>query len=164
MSSYLRYLKVLSLFLLSFLLFACASRLSSRPVPAVTKAVVLNITADFLNYVVAGSALRLNNVVNWSDYLDINKPGLTQEDFLSQLQIASTHWKANESPLLDLDLLEITIEDDIAELTLQRIGKPDFPKIWVKLYWNGAGWKVIDDSLFGMEEQHLLRQVQEAAA
>lgn len=117
---------------------------------AEAKATVLGVASDYLSYIVQGSEKRLNSIVLWEDLLGhgTDHP-MTKDEYRAQMQLLRTRWSPQDSPLLGLEVLDLQLKGDNATVILRKAGRQDYPKIWIELYWTGAGWLVIDDSLFG---------------
>ena len=150
MSKYFRSVAVGGLFLFAF--GACSAVVKRQPSPEL-RATVVSVAANYLRQISVGNLKNLNTLVLWADYLPNAKPDLTKQGYISAIQQLQHRWRVQDHPLLGLDIVSVEIEGEDAEVTLQKAKVADAEQIIVKLAWNGSGWLVVDDSLFGKGKQ-----------
>ena len=114
---------------------------------------IVSLTDDYLTAVVLNDERKLNSLVFWPALLE--NEGLNgsryQEDLLKQLQGIKGRWTVENNPLLGLEVINVVVSGDNAQISLRKAGRPGFPKVWVKWQWMGRGWLVVEDSLFGKD-------------
>lgn len=145
---------VSSLFLLTLpvLWSACSVFSPKEPNPEV-KATVLAVADKYLQYVITGREKQLNSFVLWGDLLKKgSEQALTRDEFRKQLNSLQGRWTVEEHPLLGLKVVDLEIDGNDALVTLIKAGRDNYPTIWVKLFWSGSAWHVVDDSLFGKDK------------
>ena len=132
-------------------LSGCSSMMPDSGTPE-SRATVLNVVVNYLGQIVLGNEKQLNSFLLWPEYLEA-KGQITKEQFLSQFEQAKRTWSRERHPLLGLDVKEVDVDGNEAQVVLQRPSSDD-PEIKVELLWTGAGWMVVNDSIFG--ENNLL--------
>ncbi len=139
-------LRLLPLCLLS--LSACSTFSKPRQ-SRLLKATVVSVSANYLRQVARGELRHLNSLVNWNVYLSKSKDGVSKKSYSDQVRALGQKFSHLDHPLLGLGISDIEIDDDFAEITLNKEAVEDAPDIWIRLAWNGTAWLVIDDNLFG---------------
>lgn len=148
-SAQLRSISLLVLLLSLLLSSSACSTLSKPPESRLLKATVVTVSANYLQQIAKAELRHLNSLVNWNVYLSKSKEGVTKQSYSSQVRALANSFHHNNHPLLGLSISEIEIDDDFAEITLNKESVEKSDDIWIHLAWNGTAWLVIDDNLFG---------------
>ena len=139
--------------LLLLSLSSCSSMrsffLSKTPNPEL-KATLVQASGDYLRHVVNGDFYKIGNVILWKDFLD--QADITKEEYHAQLMLMKNRWKVANHPLLELDLVSLRWDgENEAKINFRRSNKSDYPVIKLEIVWNGTGWLVTKDNLFGKD-------------
>lgn len=122
------------------------------PTTEMTRAAVVRVAAEYIGYVLLKNADQLDGLILWSDYAD-NKGGmLNRVQYFKQLASLPKLPNDNSNPLTGLDVHDLDVRGNDADITLVKHGVDDAEKIDVSLTWVGQGWLVVNDSLFGPGE------------
>lgn len=135
--------------LILFIFTSCSAigNTSSKTTPAL-QAAVLRVTADYLTAVSVGRMQFLNSILLWGEY-SVNNQGLSKEQYVKQVKKIQTKQPTLDHPLMNLQPLSVEQDDDRVTITMKRIGKPGAEMLVVELLWDGGGWLVTDDNIFG---------------
>ena len=126
------------------LVFSGCSIFGSDPVTPETKAAVLRICDEYLRDLAGGLSGQAEAMIAWPEY-GPQKGGLSRAEFESIVKSKKDIWSRSEHPLLGLDVKEVDIDEDAAEVVLQKPGKKE--KIEIELSWVGRGWLVVNDNI-----------------
>ena len=140
----------LCLFLLLSVLASCSW--FRHDVPSEARKTIIAVTDSYLRYIATGNERQLNSYVLWEDFLNNSHPKLTHEEYHPQLLELQNRWTPVEHPLLGLQVLDVDIDGNDALIRLRKNKRPDFPEIWVRYFWSGSAWLVVEDSIFGKEK------------
>jgi hypothetical protein len=128
----------------------CSNNLFAKENP-VLKNTIIKVSAEYLESLIRGDAARVNSQIFWSRFLPSKRQPYSKSDFAAQLALLDARWTKAEHPLINLDLVDISTNDDVAKIKLRRIDLENAPTIKLEMSWSGAGWLVSEDNLFGKE-------------
>ena len=141
-NSLILFISVLSLFLAT----SCSKSISVDD-NAPLRAALVRISANYFNAIIRGDKRSLDTRINPTKYFSDNS--FSSKDFYNQVSSLDGRWNKDDHPLVNLDVLDIDKSEGSAELKFRRIDNPDAPVIYLSLSWEGAGWLVSKDNLFG---------------
>lgn len=107
------------------------------------------VTADYIQAVYTGNLSRLETFVNWPSMLGSGDEKITRAEFEKQLFSLQNRWTPEQHPLFNLEIADVDVNGDDAEVVLRRSTGSGYPKIAVTLNWVGNGWVIRQDSIFG---------------
>lgn len=141
--------RLLALSALFPLVLCNCSLFTSSPPSDLTRAAVIRVAGEYVANVVRRSEDQLEAMVLWADYAH-NNGGLSKETYLEQLAAMPELPLDKNHPLINLDVHEIDIDANDAEVTFRKVGVDSGAEdIVVTLLWAGQGWLITDDTLFG---------------
>jgi hypothetical protein len=112
------------------------------------KITVVKVSNEYISLIAHGNFSRASEKILWVDYLTA-KGGKTSKDQIRQ-QIESLRAIPYERhPLKDLDILDLSVESDQAEIVLKKQNDPASKEFVIKLSWAGRAWLVVGDTLLG---------------
>jgi len=86
-------------------------------------------------------------MVLWLDYLQ--NTGLpAKEAMFTKMHRAAERYTEKNHPLMQLDILEVDVDGNDAELALRKKGNREAPVIEIELTWVGSGWLIVNDNIF----------------
>lgn len=110
---------------------------------------VVNVASIYLQNVIVANPERLNSVAHWNKIYRTGRNEISHEEFAKQLDSIQNRWNTAQHPLYGLEILDIDIDGNEAEVVFKKAAKKKYPKIYLTLEWGGNSWLVVDDSLFG---------------
>jgi hypothetical protein len=137
--------------LLTVLLFgaaSCSLLTPYKPTPEV-KIAVIRVADEYLRSIVQGKTAHLSDMILWGEYAPKKK--LTRDAVTAEMESIKGKYPLDQHPLLGLELRNLDIGEDIAELTLKKASMPEMPEITIELVWVGNGWLITNDNLFGQD-------------
>lgn len=146
-----------SLFALLATCLSACSVWQSEPLSPDAKITVLRLSQNYLATIILGNETKLSDYIAWSDYVAATGPAnskFSHQQFSEQLAWFTKAYKAQDprNPLLQLKVKDISGSNDVAKITLVKADGSSSEEIWIKFVWTGAGWLVMEDSLFGKEK------------
>lgn len=126
----------------------CASLATPETSPE-TKVAILKVTGDYLNAVCRADIEAINSSILWADYLENREKQYSKKFYQRDLENLRNKFSTQNHPLINLDIKDLKIEKNTATITLQKFNQPTSPEIRISLLWDGNGWLISDDSLFG---------------
>jgi hypothetical protein len=127
--------------------------------PPQVQATLIKVANSYLTHVAAGDEATVAELVYWPDLLGSGTARITKAEFDRQFHACLKHWSgkrtAAEHPLVGLRVLEASADGNFAKVRLSKDPKyasatpSDLPEITVEFIWEGTGWIVRKDSLFG---------------
>jgi hypothetical protein len=144
--------KAFCVMVISCSLAAC-SVLGLRHTSPALKATIVQIANTYLTYVAAGNERHIVPMVYWDTFLKKGTPqGLSREEYSQQMAALKDRWPVDKSPFVKLQVINIDVNEDVAEIKLRRGDGSDYPTIWIKMIWSGSGWLIAEDSIFGKDK------------
>ena len=113
------------------------------------KLAVLGVTNDYLRSIAQGNSQHYQETVLWIDYIANKHNAVSKAECLKRVADLKGRYPIENHPLLDLVPLEVSVRGNNAVVRLRKRTQPEAPEIIVKLIWDGSGWVISDDSLFG---------------
>ena len=132
-------------------LASCSAFTSYKSETPEAKIAVLSVARNYLGFIVMGNYNQVFGLILWNSFLDSSDSAFTKEDVRKQMELIQNRWSKEEHPLLNLDMKDIEVRADTAELTLQKFNSPDSPKIVINFIWTGSGWLIQKDNIFGSD-------------
>lgn len=127
------------------------SALGTKETPATAKLAILGVAGDYISSIARNDERNIDSILLWDEFRESKGPSMTHEYFQRQINSMQNRWQPNAHPLLNLDVVDLSVEGDYATVVLQKFEQPESPKITVVLRWVGRGWMVTNDSLFGQD-------------
>lgn len=132
-------------------LSSCSAFTAYKSETPEAKIAVLSVARNYLGFIVMGNYNQVFGLILWNSFLDSSGSAFTKEDVRRQMELIQNRWSKEEHPLLNLDMKDIEVRADTAELTLQKFNSPESPKIEISFIWTGNGWLIQKDNIFGSE-------------
>lgn len=123
---------------------------SSEPTPELRRTLA-EVTNQYLRAIGAGNTQMLEGMVVWLDYVANKNGTTTKEEVFRVVQQLHGRWTLDQHPLLGLAVQDVRVDGDNATVSVRKAAHSDAPLIVVQLAWGGAGWLVINDTLFGKD-------------
>ena len=135
--------------ILSLFAVGCSIFGYSKPTPELRTAVV-RVTNDYLTAIGRGNESAADGIILWITYLE-NK-GFTKDDFRKQFLSLAKKYSTGNTPLRSLQVVDVQFDGEVAVVELKKTSDPSLGTVEVSLEWVGAGWLVVNDSIFGPNE------------
>lgn len=136
---------------------SCAKLLGGPPDPELKRVLVL-VSSSYLGAVVLGDVRAIHSFTIWADLVE----PMGEDKYLARVAAIQNRWDDDEHPIKGLDLEDVAVRGNTATVRFKKVEGTSHGTIVVKLIWNGSGWAVVDDSLFGDGE--LIAKLTEARA
>lgn len=125
------------------------------------KIALIRVTGEYLDKINNARFDEIQGMIVWGDYLSEGKR-MSKEVFVAQVAKSRITWKdsPDSHPLVNLDLESIRLSGSDAIVQLKKYQVSNSPIIEIKLRWNGQGWLVFDDNIFGYDRlmEKMIRQ------
>ena len=130
----------------------CSALSHTAPSPEL-QAILVNISARYLNAVALGDAKQIAILVLWPEYEVRGHNKLSRADAEAVLaQIRERNWPPQDNPIYNLRDEEVSVDEDSASVFYLKTTKSGSDvRIKIKLAWSGNAWLVVDDNVFGEE-------------
>lgn len=126
----------------------CSMLHSRSSVTPEMKITVVKVANEYISLIAHGNFSRASEKVLWVDYLTA-KGGKTSKDQIRQQIEGLRAIPYERHPLKDLDILDLSVESDKAEIALKKQNDPASKEFVIKLIWAGRAWLVVGDTLLG---------------
>ena len=126
-------------------LTACSLIQQPEPTPEM-KGAVFNVAKQYLEFIVRNDFNSMQQMVSWPDF---KERGIDQQRAYKELSATKGKWANNDHPLVGLKVVRIDVKEDRAEVVLQKATDDDAPETAIVMIWNGRGWLIVGDSIFG---------------
>jgi len=110
------------------------------------KMAVLRVCNDYLRFIASSNHPLAEGLIGWSDYGPAKDGSINRLTFAEKLVENKDKWKESEHPLLGLDVKEVDVTEDDAEVVLQKKGGDSI--VQIELRWAGRGWLIVNDNIF----------------
>lgn len=153
-SSLVHYLgRALPMLLVSCLLFTgCTLINQPKPTPEM-KGAVFNVAKQYLEFIVRNDFNSVQQMISWPDF---HERGIEQQRVYKELTATKGKWAGNDHPLVGLKVVSLDVKGDRAEILLQKAEQEDTPKIGIVMIWNGRGWLIVGDTIFGPQGIYMI--------
>lgn len=144
--------RAFTILFLSLFLSSCLGLKGRGKVTPELKIALIRVSGEYLDKLNNSTFDNIHGMIIWDDYLDPGKnKRMDKEIFIKQVAASRLFWKdkPGQHPLVNLDLEDIRLKNDDATVKLRKFKQKNAPTIEIKLRWNGQGWLVIDDNIFG---------------
>lgn len=121
------------------------------------KLTIVRVTDEYLRSIISGKVDYASSMINWGMYKSQTgtKNLRDHKIFESQARMfAKRKWSVKSHPLTLLTVSDLQVDKDFASITLVKkaaLNNPEALHIKLKLAWEGRGWTVIDDNIFGSQ-------------
>ena len=141
------------------LLAGCADGIFGSTKTPESESTLKRIANNYLTNIIVGNEKQFADMVNWRNLLSADGGQLTAVEFQlqwdgCQRQFGPLKNSPKEHPLQGLEVTDISVHGNDAKIELRKNAEYVSPgakseKIWIKFLWEGTGWVVQEDSLFG---------------
>lgn len=130
--------------LITFLNTSCSWSSRYEPSPAEVQA-ILEVYKEYVRNIVVGNSPHVESMISWALY---DRGGKRTPEIL-QKQIASIkgRFPLQEHPLLLRAVKDLKVDESAAFLQLEKEGSEEL--VIINFVWEGSGWYISDDNLFG---------------
>lgn len=139
-----------AVWLIALVASGCSNFARTPPSPEL-QAILVNVSARYLNAVALGDVRQVATLALWPEYEARGHAGLRRSDVEAILvTIHNMNLAPEENPLYDLKVEDVAVDEDSATVSyLKSLKTGSTARIKVKLAWSGNAWLVTDDNLFG---------------
>lgn len=131
--------------LLCILFAGCSIINQPKPTPEM-KGAVFNVAKQYLEFIVRNDFNSVQQMISWPDF---RERGIDQQRVYKELTATKGKWSGNDHPLVGLKVVSLDVKGDRAEILLRKADENDSPEIGVVMIWNGRGWLIVGDTIFG---------------
>ncbi len=144
--------RAVSLTLLMVFFAGCSLVGSPKPTPEM-KGAVFNVAKQYLEFIVRNDFNSVQQMISWPDF---HERGVDQQRVYKELTATKGKWSGNDHPLVGLKVLNLDVKGDRAEIKLQKAEQKDAPQIGIVMIWNGRGWLIVGDTIFGPQGLYMI--------
>ncbi|MFN8391938.1 MAG: hypothetical protein U0136_16735 [Bdellovibrionota bacterium] len=142
-----------------FFLTSCSGTLFDSTPPQL-KLTLTKLANNYLSQITLGNEKQFADMVYWPEFLGTGSSRITRDELDKQFRACFQRWSMyrenpNAHPLVGLKVSSLTSDDNYGEIRLKKSpptpGEP-LTEIRIKFIWEGTGWIIREDSLFGKDK------------